>query len=103
SIANRAGGADTVHRPLTRTGSPRSSTTSAATDADTTEAGEGDGNRPGHGNVADSVIESRGDARSTAPAGINVTCSSGRRAPRLSGTATASGPTSPASRAMART
>ena len=100
-ITSRAGDADNPPRPLTRTGSPRSSSTLAA-------IGSGDGGRrgagrcPGQGGVPSSTPAERSTVRSTAAAGMRTICSPGRRPPRHSGTVTASGPSRPSMRARAR-
>ena len=50
-VAERVSTLDTSPRPLTRTGTPEPSTTSAATSVRGTVAGDGVGNDPGHGSV----------------------------------------------------
>ena len=88
----------------TTTWRPRASSTSTGTASGCRVAGDGLGNRPGHGAPTQSGrAAGRSAPRSTPAAGTSRSCSPGPRPPAYSGTRTASVPSRPWTRAMART
>ncbi len=80
---SRAGGAETIARPVMVTAAPESSVTLTGTGTGQTVAGAGAGSRPGHGRPGGY----RGPAAS--PNGTRVTCSPGPRPPASTGRVTA--------------
>ena len=106
SIASVTGVALSSPRPLTRTGRPSASVSSAGRASGSTTAGEGAGSAPGHGPASSrgrsrSAVSS-GSVRSVVAAGTHRYRSPGSRPPCHAGTRTARSPTSPVSRVTAR-